>query len=127
MPSFDFAILIPSASRVLFGTFPSSCPLSFFPYFLLLSYNYPGVFLLLSPPCCSHAQGVLCGLHTSCMGSPFPIYYTKWSPLYFSLSGLYFVFEKWVLSSFFVSLVSALCTLNLNLCFVFSLDLVYII
>ena len=47
--------------------FPLFVPTFLLSYFLLLFYNYPGVFFLLSPSCCSRAQGILCGLHTSCM------------------------------------------------------------
>ena len=34
-------------------------------------------------PCCSHARGILCGIHTPCMGSPFPSVHTRWYLLYF--------------------------------------------
>ena len=27
--------------------------------------------------CYSHARGILCGIHTSCMGSPFPIVHAE--------------------------------------------------
>ena len=33
---------------------------------------------LVSHPCCCHARGILCGMHTSCMGSPYPIFHAKW-------------------------------------------------
>ena len=36
------------------------------------------VFFLLHP-CCFRAQGILCGIHTSCMGAPVPIVHAKWS------------------------------------------------
>ena len=33
-------------------------------------------------PCCSHARGILCEIHTSCMGVPFPTVYAKWSTVF---------------------------------------------
>ena len=59
--------------------FLPSCPLSFLPYFILLFNYYSCVcFFLLFHPCCSHARGILCGIHTSCMGSALPIVYAEW-------------------------------------------------
>ena len=34
--------------------------------------------ILLFYPHFSHAQGILCGMNTSLMGSPFPIVHAKW-------------------------------------------------
>ena len=41
-------------------------------------YSYVCPFLL-HHFCCSHARGILCGIHTPCMGSPLPAGYTRWS------------------------------------------------
>ena len=32
-----------------------------------------------SPLYYSHARGILCGIHTTCMGSPFPAHHAEWS------------------------------------------------
>ena len=69
------------ASLALFGTFPPlQCPRSFLPYFILLFNYYSCVcsYLLLHP-CCFHARGILCGIQTSCMRSPFPTVHTRCS------------------------------------------------
>ena len=58
--------------------FSSSCPRSFLSYLSPISCYYSGVcFFLLFHSCCSHARGILCEIHNSCMGSPFPIVYTE--------------------------------------------------
>ena len=41
---------------------------------------YSRVFLL--HPCCSHARCILCGIHTPCMGAPFPATNARCSPPY---------------------------------------------
>ena len=74
MPSFDFAIHIPSASQVLFGTFSSSCRLSFFPYFLILSYDYSGVFFFLLSPFCVPMHRVSCAGYTPRAWDPRSLY-----------------------------------------------------
>ena len=45
----------------------------------MLVYYYSCVcFFLLLHSCCSHARGILRGIHTLCMGSLFPIVHAKW-------------------------------------------------
>ena len=39
-------------------------------------------FFLLFHPCCSHARGILCGIHTLCMGSPFPAVHARLSLIF---------------------------------------------
>ena len=59
--------------------FPS-CLRSFLPDFLLLYCYYACIcsyFLL--HPCLSHARGILCGIHTSCMRSPVSTVHTRCS------------------------------------------------
>ena len=70
----------------MFVTFPLRAHVPFFK----ISY-YPLVIIfvcsfLLFHPWCSHARGILCRIHTSCMGSPFPIVHTKLSLLFRSLA-----------------------------------------
>ena len=60
----------------LVWNFSPSCPRSFFPYFILL--------FLLFRPCCSRARGILCGIHTPCMGSPFPAVHAEQSLVFWS-------------------------------------------
>ena len=76
-----------NASWALFGTFPLySTHVSFFYITLFLS------FLCLLPPlasihpCCSHARGILCIRHTSCMGFSFPAVYANWSLVFRSFA-----------------------------------------
>ena len=58
-------------------TFPPRDHFPFFHIFLLLFCYYSCVcFLLLLHPRCSHARGILCGIHTSCMGSAFAASHT---------------------------------------------------
>ena len=55
-------------------------PRSFLSDFLLLYYYYACVCLfLLLHPCCSHARGILCEIHTPCMGFSLAACYTRWS------------------------------------------------
>ena len=62
-----------------------SCPGSFFlPDFLQLSCYYSWVYFLLLHFCCFHARSILCGIHTSCMGSWFPAVHTRWSLVFLS-------------------------------------------
>ena len=76
-----------SASWALFRTFPPSYPCSSLPNFLLLFHYYCAVcFFLLLHPCCSHVWGILCGKHTACMISQFPIIYAKWSLVFQSFT-----------------------------------------
>ena len=75
------------AKLVLVWYYSSSCPRSFLPYFLLFSCHYYRVrFFLLLHPLCSHARGILCRIHTPCMGSPFHAVHTKWSLVSFATS-----------------------------------------
>ena len=46
-------------------------------------------FFLLLHPCCSHAQCILCGIHTPCIGSPFPAVHAKWSLVFQSVNNSY--------------------------------------
>ena len=46
-------------------------------------------FFLLLHPFCSHARGILCGIHTTYVGSPFPIVYAKWSLVLRSVNNSY--------------------------------------
>ena len=56
------------------------CPLSFVLYFVLLYCHDSCVcLLLLFHPFCFRVRGILYGIHTSCMGSPFYAVHTKWS------------------------------------------------
>ena len=56
-------------------------PLSLFPHFILLfSYHSCVCSYLLLHLCCFHARGILCLIHTSYMGSPFPTVYNRCSP-----------------------------------------------
>ena len=46
--------------------FVGICPRTFLPHFILLLCYFSYVcFLLMFHPCCSHARGILCGIHTS--------------------------------------------------------------
>ena len=68
----------------------SQCIRSFLPYFLLLLYCVSCVcFFLFFHPCYSHVRGILCGIHTSCMISPFPTVYAKWSLEFWSVNYSY--------------------------------------
>ena len=60
-----------SRSLALVRCFPSSRPRSTLSDFLILSFYYSGVcLLLLFHTYCSYARGILCGTHTSCMDPP---------------------------------------------------------
>ena len=73
--------------RSCLGLCPLQCPLSFLLYFKLLVYYYSGVcFILLLHLCSFHAQGILCGIHTTCMRSPFLIFHAKWTLVFLSLA-----------------------------------------
>ena len=77
---------IPCACRPCLGL----CPRSSLPYFLLLSCYYSCVcFFLLLHPNCSHARGILCGIHTSCMWSLFPTAHAKWYVVFRSVNNSY--------------------------------------
>ena len=77
----------PSGSSIIRSC--ANCPcLGLFPFvatFQILhdSYYYSRVcpYLLLRP-CCSHARSMLCGIHTPCMGSPFPAVHARWSRVF---------------------------------------------
>ena len=74
----------PQRQSGLVWDFSFSYPRSFLPYFMQLSY-YSGVyFFFLFHTCCSHARGILCGIHTSFMGSSFLIGHAKWSLIFWS-------------------------------------------
>ena len=62
----------------------ASYPRYFLPYFILPFNYYSCVcFFLLLHPCCFHARGILREIHTSCMGSPFPVH-AEWSLVFWS-------------------------------------------
>ena len=91
------ALLIIYSFGLVLG-FSLSCPRSFLPNFLLLSR-----IILVSVssscfmhPCCSYALGILCGIHTPCMGSPFPVVRAKWFFVFRSVNNSYW--PKTVLS-----------------------------
>ena len=76
-----------STSKALFWDIsPLQCPRFCLPYFTLLFDYYSCVcsYLFLRP-CCFHARGILCGIHTSCDG--IPVLYSPFQmfPLYFGL------------------------------------------
>ena len=59
------------------------------PTFLFhISYYYVSYVcsFLLFHPCCSHARGILCGIHTSCMGSPLSVVHAKWCLAFLSFA-----------------------------------------
>ena len=65
--------------RCCLGLFTLIVP-TFLTYIVVLFFCYSCVcFFLLSHSCCSHARGTLCGMHTPCMGSLFPIVHAEWS------------------------------------------------
>ena len=64
----------------LIWDFSPPCPCFFLPDFLKFSHYFCVCFFLLLHPCCSHTRGILCGIHTSCMGSPF---HAEWSLVIF--------------------------------------------
>ena len=75
-PSWSSTVIGPLSWLGLVCDFSPSCPRLFLPDFLILSCYYSGVcfcFFLLFHSYYSHARGILSGLHTSCMGSPFLI------------------------------------------------------
>ena len=53
-------------------------PRSFLPYFIL-PFNYYSCVCsyLFLHSCCFHARDILCRIHASCMGSPFPTVHTR--------------------------------------------------
>ena len=70
--------------------FSTLCPRSFLPDFLLIDLVHSGVcFFLMLHPCCSNARGILCGIHTPCMRSPFPAVHAKWSLVFLFVSNSY--------------------------------------
>ena len=78
------------------ATFLSSC---FLTDFLLLSciilvYYSRVCFFLLLHPGCSHVRGILCGIHTPCMGSLFPIVCAELSLIVFL--SFWIMLSRWV-------------------------------
>ena len=59
---------------------------------ILLHYSRICFFLLLHPSCC-YARSILWGIHTPCMGAPFPAVRAKWSRVFLSF---WIVFSRWV-------------------------------
>ena len=68
------------------GLFLSYCPRPFLLHFILLFYYYSCVCFFLLYTYCSHARGILCGMHTPCIWSPFPTVYAKWSLVFRSFA-----------------------------------------
>ena len=71
-------------SQALFGTFLLRTHVLFFQISYYSNYYSCVCFILLFHSCCSHARGILCGILTSCMGSPFPIVNAEWSHVFWS-------------------------------------------
>ena len=64
----------------LVSGFPFSYACSIFTYFVQLFCHYSDMwFFFLSDPCCSHALGILCGIHTYGIGSLLLAFRTRWS------------------------------------------------
>ena len=67
-----------NASQALFGTYPLRAHVPFFQISCYSLALFLVCFFLLLHPYCSHARGILCGINTSSMGSPFPIVHAEW-------------------------------------------------
>ena len=70
--------------RPCLGHFPpysAHVPFLDFSYYSLLY-----MILVYASPCCSHARGILCGIHTSIVESPFSIVHAKWSLVFWSFA-----------------------------------------
>ena len=48
----------------------------------ILSSRFLITITLVSASCFSHAPGILCEIHTSCMESPLPVGYTRWALIF---------------------------------------------
>ena len=94
--------------RSYLGLF-SFVPTFIFSYFILLYYYDSCVcFFLLIHNYCSHALGILCGIHTSCIWSPFPVVHGRWSLIFWSLRIMLVTWKKTALN--LLEIILIICT-----------------